>query len=215
MERELQLRSGLIDICHRMVGSGLTFGTSGNASVRLDEDSLLITPSGVAYDSLQPDDIVRLGFDGNVTGRYEPSSEWRFHHDILSSRKDIHAVVHTHSTMATALACQRQDIPAFHYMVAVAGGKFIRCSDYAIFGSEELSAHVLEALGERFACLMANHGQIALGDTLESAFMMAGEVETLANMYWRARQGGDVVLLSDAEMDDVIEKFKTYGQSKA
>lgn len=215
MARELQLRSELIDTCHRMVASGLTFGTSGNASVRLDADALLITPSGVPYDSLQPDDIVRLEFNGEAIGRYAPSSEWRFHRDILRNRDDIHAVVHTHSPKATALACQRQDIPAFHYVVAVAGGRSIRCSDYAIFGSEMLSKHVLDALGDRFACLMANHGQIALGQNLEAAFMMAGEVETLADMYWHARQDGDIVLLSDAEMYEVIEKFKSYGHVKA
>lgn len=194
-----------------MADSGLTFETSGNASVRLDDKTCLITPSAVPYETLQPDDIVTLTMDGHHHGRHPPSSEWRFHRDILQTRPDVQAVVHTHSKMATALACQNKNIPAFHYMVAVAGGTDIRCAPYATFGTQELSDHILQALAGRWACLMANHGQIALGSTLETALKMAGEVETLADMYWHAQQGGDAVLLSDAEMANVVEKFKTYG----
>lgn len=214
MEHELKLRSELIACCHKMADRGLTFGTSGNASVRLDSHRCLITPSAVPYETLQPDDIVALEMNGKHHGRHAPSSEWRFHLDILKDRTDIHAVVHTHSKMATALACQNKSIPAFHYMVAVAGGAYIRCARYATFGTQYLSDNILMALDGRLACLMANHGQIALGSTLESALKMAGEVETLADMYWHAQQGGDVVLLSDAEMANVIEKFKTYGHKE-
>lgn len=214
MGQELELRSALISCCHRMAESGLTFGTSGNASVRLDSNTCLITPSAVPYESLQPDDIVALEMNGKHHGRQVPSSEWRFHRDILKTRTDVDAVVHTHSKMATALACQNKSIPAFHYMVAVAGGEDIRCARYATFGTQDLSDNILRALDGRLACLMANHGQVALGPTLDSAFKMAGEVETLADMYWHARQGGEIDLLSSAEMLNVIEKFKTYGNKE-
>lgn len=215
MSRELTLRSELIAACCKMSDSGLTFGTSGNASVRLDETSFLISPTGARYEKMQPRDIVMMNLDGGFHGPCQPSSEWRFHLDIYKSRSDTQAIVHTHSPMATALACQAMDIPSFHYMVAIAGGETIRCAPYAIFGSQGLSDSILEALKGRQACLMANHGQIALGTTLEGAIKMAGEVESLANMFWHARQGGDVVLLSSSQMAEVIEKFKTYGDPEA
>lgn len=211
MTDELALRLELIETCHKMSASGLTFGTSGNASARLSQSEFLITPSGVAYDALQPDDMVIVDSAGNAKGRYQPSSEWRFHKDILNVRPEVNAIVHTHSHMATALACQHKEIPAFHYMVAVAGGDSIRCAPYATFGTAELSRHVVSALDGRMACLMANHGQVALGASLDEALKMAGEVETLATMYWHALQGGTPVLLGKDEMAMVVEKFKTYG----
>lgn len=214
MTDELNLRADLIETCHEMAGSGLTFGTSGNASARLDKESLLITPSGVDYEALQPADIVRVTFDGQFFGSHAPSSEWRFHRDILAEREDTQAIVHTHSLMATAVACQRQAIPSFHYMVAVAGGADIRCASYATFGTQALSDNLIQALGERYACLMANHGQVALGHSLKEALRLAGEVEVLAHMYWHARQGGNVTLLDDTEMAVVLEKFKTYGTNR-
>ena len=208
---ELELREALIQTCLDMASSGLSFGTSGNASVRLDKGTLLITPSGLPYETLQPEDICALKMDGRFFGKRTPSSEWRFHRDILRSREDVYAIVHCHSPFATALACREEGIPAFHYMVAVAGGHEIRCAPYATFGTQALSDHAIAALEDRQACLLANHGQFALGCDLPSAFKMAGEVEVLATMYWRSRQGSEPKLLDKTEMNRVIEKFKTYG----
>lgn len=208
---EVGLRIALIKTCLAMSSNGLTFGTSGNASVRLDDDTILITPSAVPYETLQPEDIAALRLDGTYYGRCVPSSEWRFHRDILAGRTSADAVVHTHSPFATALACRNQSIPAFHYMVAVAGGPDIRCAPYATFGTQALSEAVLTALNERSACLMANHGQIALGKDLSSALKLAGEVETLAAMYWRSQQGGTPDLLEPNEMGRVLNKFERYG----
>ncbi len=208
---EMELRVALVQTCLEMASAGLTFGTSGNASVRLDEDTILITPTGMTYETLQPDDVVALKLNGRHYGRRKPSSEWRFHRDILKARTGVAAVVHTHSPFATALACRGDAIPSFHYMVAVAGGADIRCAPYATFGSQALSDHALQALEGRQACLLGNHGQIALGPDLKCALKMAGEVETLAAMYWRSSQGGDPVLLDQSEMERVLEKFQTYG----
>jgi L-fuculose-phosphate aldolase len=166
----------------------------------------------MAYEAMKPEDIVFMTADGSVPpGQPKPSSEWRFHRDILGARPEIGAVVHTHANFATSLACLGRDIPAFHYMVAVAGGDSIRCAPYATFGTQALSDHALRALEDRRACLLANHGMIALGDSLEKALALAVEVETLAAQYWRALQLGDPILLSADEMQRVLEKFKSYG----
>jgi L-fuculose-phosphate aldolase len=214
-DHERAARQSLIDHCCAMNASGLSLGKSGNASLRWG-DGLLITPTGRAYDRLQPEDIVYLQADGRCPpGQLLPSSEWRFHCDILRSTPDIHAVVHTHSTHATALACLGEGIPAFHYMVAVAGGADIPCADYATFGTPELSNNVLNALQGRCACLMANHGQVATGATLSAAYELAQEVENLARQYMLARSLGPTRNLSAAEMARVVEKFRTYGQQRS
>jgi L-fuculose-phosphate aldolase len=205
-------RQAIIDACRRMNALGINQGRAGNISCRA-VDGLLITPSGVDYDALQPEDIVSMDADGAVlSGQLRPSSEWRFHCDILRARPEIGAVVHTHAMFATVLACHRRDIPAFHYMVAVAGGDSIRCAPYATFGTQELSAHALAALDDRRACLLANHGMIALGETLEGALALAVEVETLAAQYCRALALGEPTLLPAREMKTVLEKFRTYGK---
>ena len=156
-----------------------------------------------------------MAIDGGpqpAAGTRLPSSEWRFHRDIYRARPGTSAIVHTHAPFATSLACLHRDIPAFHYMVAVAGGSDIRCASYATFGTQDLSDHALAALDGRNACLLANHGMIALGTTLDAALALAIEVETLAEMYWRALQVGEPVILPADEMDAVIAKFRTYGQ---
>jgi L-fuculose-phosphate aldolase len=206
------IRQTIIDACLSMARAGLSPGKSGNASVRTQE-GLLITPTGVAYDCLGPDDIVLMSLDGDVQGgSLAPSSEWRFHAAIYRARPEAGAVVHCHSRFATAVACTRQDIPAFHYMVAGAGGDSIRCADYATFGSEELARNAVAALkGGRRACLLANHGQIAVGATIAEALALAFEVETLAMQYVTAIAAGGPKLLDPAEMTINIEKFKTYG----
>ena len=190
---------------------GLNQGTAGNLSVRVP-GGLLVTPTGLPYDEMKPADIVMLDTAGCPHGRLAPSSEWRWHHDILGRRPEVNAVLHAHSMFATTLACLRRSIPAFHYMVAVAGGDDIRCAPYATFGTEALSRHALAALEGRKACLLANHGMIALGASPKDALRLAVEVETLAAMYWRALQVGKPVLLSKAEMKRVLAKFESYGQ---
>lgn len=211
--KHLWQREALIATGRRMNTSGLNQGTSGNLSHRVEE-GFLVTPTGMEYEALRPEDIVLVRFDGSHEGPRRPSSEWRFHRDILASRPEVSAVLHAHSMFCTAVACLRRSIPAFHYMVAAAGGSSIRCAPYATFGTEELSRHAVAALEGRKACLLANHGLIAVGADLAGAFKLAVEVETLAAMYLRALQVGEPVVLDEAEMAVVLEKFKTYGQQK-
>jgi L-fuculose-phosphate aldolase len=166
----------------------------------------------VPVDAITEAGIVAMRFDGDVQGAGKPSSEWHFHRDILQQRPDIHAIVHTHSPYATALACLREDLPAFHYMIAIAGGDSIRCAPYTLFGTETLSQYALAALTDRKACLLANHGLIALGRDIAEAMAIATEVESLCQQYLIARQSGKPVLLSAEEMQQVIARFKTYGR---
>ena len=209
---ELAARKAVIATALAMSRCDLSPGRSGNVSRRWQE-GMLITPSGMAYDEIKPADIVRVAADGSVAARQrKPSSEWRFHLAAYAARPDMHAVVHTHSMHATVLACAHRPIPAFHYMVAVAGGRDIPCVPYATFGTEELSRHVAAGLASRNACLMANHGQIALGATLEAALELATEVETLAEQYCKVLMLGEPHILSDAEMDTVLDLFAGYGQ---
>ncbi|MSP83659.1 MAG: class II aldolase [Alphaproteobacteria bacterium] len=192
--------------------SGLNRGTSGNVGARTGS-GLLVTPTGVPAGKLAPGDIVALDWDGRArAGQKRPSSEWRIHRDVLAARPDVGAVVHAHPLFATALACQRRAIPAFHYMVAVAGGASIRCARYATFGTQALSDNVLAALRDRRACLMANHGMVAAGADLDRALALAIEVESLAAQYWHALQIGKPKLLAPAEMRRVLAKFASYGQ---
>lgn len=207
---ERAIRQEIIDACLRMRALGINQGTAGNISVR-HGDGLLITPSGMAYEAMTPDDIVAMRPDGTVDGDGLPSSEWRFHVDILKSRADVNAVVHAHPVHATAIAMCGEDIPAVHYMIAAAGGATIRCAPYATFGTQALSEHALTALDGRLACLLATHGMIACGVSLAKALWLAGEVETLAHQYVVAKQFGRPVVLDDDEIARVVEKFKTYG----
>jgi L-fuculose-phosphate aldolase len=206
------LRLELIETALLMNASGINSGTSGNLSVR-HNDGMLITPSGIKYQRLSPEDIVFVDQNGEAQGSQKPSSEWRFHFDIYKSRPDAQAVLHAHPAGCAALGCLNKSIPAFHYMVAVAGGKNIRCASYATFGSQELSNNVLIALKERKACLMANHGLLCLHENLEKALDMAIEIEHLANTYLKCLAAGEPITLSDEEMSRVIEGFKTYGPS--
>jgi len=190
---------------------GLSLGTSGNVSEKSD-GHFLITPSGVLPQRLNADSIVELELDGtHVSGELKASSEWPFHSAIYQSRSEAQAIVHVHSPYATALACLHREIPAFHYMIAIAGGHNIRCAPYATFGSDALAEHVLRALDGRAACLLANHGQISFGANLEAALDLARWVEELARQYCLALQVGEPVLLGQVEMAEVIKKFKSYG----
>lgn len=206
-----ELRRKIINTAQKMNALGINQGKSGNVSARADS-GFLITPTGIAYDETKPEQIVETEFDGSFAGDVLPSSEWRFHADIYRSRADVRAIVHTHSTFATTLACLGKNIPAFHYMIAAAGGRTIRCAPYATFGTQALSDHAVAALDGRNACLLAQHGMIAVGTSLEKALALAVEVESLSRMYWQALQLGEPPILNDAEMAIVIEKFRTYGQ---
>jgi len=208
-------REDLIHACRELTRLGLTHGKSGNISVRVDAQRFFVSPTGMAYDALEPGDIPVMDMGGRWYGRRRPSSEWRFHLDILKSRPEVNAIVHVHSPKATALACTGRGIPAFHYMVAVAGGPDIRCAPYHTFGSQELSSAAAAALDGRLACLLANHGLITLGADLRSAVALAGEVESLAAQYCEALNLGQVRILDDREMNRVLEKFRTYGKQDA
>lgn len=189
---------------------GLNQGTSGNTSIRY-ENGFLVTPSGVPIDEMTPNSMIQMNMSGEAMSAGKPSSEWRFHRDIYQARPEVSAVIHTHSMFATTLACLRQDIPAFHYMIAVAGGDTIRCANYALFGTQALSDFAISALKDRRACLLANHGMIAVGKNLRQALDIAKEVEVLCEQYWRAIQIGAPLILSTQEMNDVFEQFKGYG----
>jgi L-fuculose-phosphate aldolase len=208
---EFALRELIIATALDMNELRLNRGKSGNISARIDK-GFLVTPTGLAYESMQPGDVVAMKQDGTAHGARLPSSEWRFHRDIYAARREVGAIVHAHSPFATSIACLGRDIPPFHYMIAVAGGKDIRCAAYATFGTQQLSDHALRALEGRKACLLANHGMIAVGTSLSAALALAVEVEALAEQYWRALQIGTPNVLSDAEMEIVLEKFRTYGQ---
>lgn len=213
---ETKLRLQIVEAALAMNMSGLSPGRSGNVSARF-ADGMLITPTGMAYEELEPENIVFVEANGTVQAKQnKPSSEWRFHLAVYKARPDRNAVVHTHSLHATVLACVKKPIPAFHYMVAAAGGKDIPCVPYATFGTDELARHVVRGLKERDACLMASHGQIAIGETLLAALELAFEVETLAEQYYKVLLLGELNIsadiLSDAAMTEMVEKFKTYGQ---
>ena len=188
------LREKMVEICRRMNSTGINQGTAGNLSVRTS-DGFLITPSSLPYDSMTPDDLVEMDFDGTYLGR-RPSSEWRFHRDILKCRADINVVLHCHSLYATTLACHHKTIPAFHYMVGVAGGTTVRCADYATFGTQALSDHALKALAGRLACLLGQHGQISLGKDLEQALWLAHTEGGVAMTDLAAQQGLSVSRIS-------------------
>ncbi|MGE0697898.1 MAG: class II aldolase/adducin family protein [Hyphomicrobiaceae bacterium] len=211
-EAETMARLEVLETALAMSRRGLSPGRSGNVSRRFG-DGMLVTPSGMPYEELSPPDIVLVAADGRVApGQRKPSSEWRFHLAAYAARPDIGAVVHTHSMHATVLASAHRPIPAFHYMVAVAGGKDIPLVPYATFGTEALSRHVVKGLAKRNACLMANHGQIAVGATCAAALELAAEVEVLAEQYWKVLAIGRPKLLADAEMERVLELFSGYGQ---
>lgn len=225
VDPEREARATLIGCALQMNALGINQGKSGNVSLRCARGAhagFLVTPSGLPYADTQPQDIAWMPLDAHdeadAEGPCAPSSEWRFHRDIYVRRADAHAIVHTHATHATALAClprvQRDGIPAFHYMVAVAGGDTIRCARYQTFGTQALSDAALDALDGRRACLLANHGLIALGATLDAALALAVEVESLARMYTAALALGEPVVLPADEMARVLEKFRTYGQPR-
>lgn len=208
----LQLREELIRLARAIGTNGLGVGKAGNLSARAGE-GFLVTPTGMHYERLVPEDIVMLDSSGaSVAAKRKPSSEWRFHRDIYARRQEVAAIVHVHSPYATALACVRRPLPAFHYMVAAAGGNNVRCAEYATFGTQALSDNVLAALEDRRACLLANHGLITVGTGPGAAFELAILVEDLCRQYLLACSFGEPVILDEAEMRLNLEKFRSYGK---
>lgn len=206
-----EMRRAIVETCRRMNAIGVNQGTVGNVSAR-GGDGFLISPTGVPYESLAPEQIVAMDLDGGWTGDWRPSSEWRIHAAIYRARPEAGAVIHTHAANATALSCLRRDVPAFHYMIAVTGGTSLRCAEYATYGTPELAANMLRALKDRTACLLANHGAVGFAPTLEAALALMAEVENLCRQYILARQAGEPVILDASEMARVLEIFKTYGR---
>ena len=213
-DEERALRLELIESCRAMNRLGINKGTSGNISVRYG-DGFLISPTGIPYDKLQPEHVVAMNWDATYEGAVQPSSEWRFHRDILQARPDLNAVVHTHSTHATALSILGREIPAIHYVIAAAGGSSIRCAPYELFGTQELADRVVAALEGRRACLMAHHGVIAAHATIARALALAVTVEELARQYLLCLPLGEPPVLSDEQIAEVLVKFKTYGQQSS
>ena len=210
MKNDDGLRQQLIDSALAMNTRGINQGTSGNLSVRV-AGGYLITPSGLPYEDCNPSDIVFIDDQTRAHGIRKPSSEWRFHDAIYRNRPNIGAVLHAHSPWCTTLACLERPIPAFHYMVAVAGGHDIRCAPYATFGTEELSHHAIKALQDRLACLLAHHGMIAINQDISAVLSLAAEVENIARVYCQALAIGEPNTLDDQEMERVLEKFSHYG----
>ncbi|RAI00812.1 class II aldolase [Acuticoccus sediminis] len=209
MRTEAEARAAIVAAVQRLEATGLNHGSSGNVSVRW-QDGALITPTGAGA-SLTPEEVVHVDLDGGVIGAGIPSSEWRFHTEILRHRPEAGAVVHTHADACVALSCLRRPLPAFHYMVASFGGTDVRCADYRVFGSDALAAAALRALEGRYACLLANHGMIAFGRDLSHALSLTVKLETLARQYLLSCQGGAPVVLSADDMAEVAERYKVYG----
>ena len=211
--KNLEKRKEVITYSIKLNTTNLSPLRSGNISVRSIENSVegfLITPSGKKYDTLKEEDIVFVSNDGNHDTNLKPSSEWRFHKDIYLKKPDAKAIVHAHSPHATAVSAHGKDIPAFHYMIALAGGDSIKCANYATFGTQELSNNIINALENRKACLMSNHGQVAFGENLESAFELAEELENICHQYINTIKLGEPKILSSSEMDVILEKVKNY-----
>ena len=219
--QEEKLRQQIIETARRMNVLGINVNKSGNVSARIrinGIDGFLITPTGIAYEELLPEDIVFIPFEKAIglkeLNRRLPSSEWLMHEKVYRQREDLAAIVHTHSAYATALACQDMGIPPFHYMVAAAGGDRIECAPYALFGTEKLADIAASALKLRNACLLSHHGVLAAAKSLSAALKLAHEVENLAHMYILTRQLGEPKVLSAEQMDEVLKQFKTYGQQR-
>ena len=209
----MNLKKQIIKFSKKLNSTNLSALRSGNISARAREkgvDGFYITPSGMRYDDLKPSDIVFVSLEGRFDKKRKPSSEWRFHQDIYVNKKEAKAIVHAHSTCATAISTHQRSIPAFHYMVAVAGGEDIKCTKYATFGTRKLSNNILSALKNRTACLIGNHGQIAFGENLEKAFELAQEIENICHQYIYALRIGIPKILSKKEMKIVLGKMKNY-----
>ena len=212
LKEERQL---IVEYGRKLITSNLTTGSGGNLSIFNRQENLVaIKPSGMDYMVMKPEDVVVTTPDGTIVeGTRTPSSEIRFHLALLNKRSDINAVVHTHQVYATTIACMNWELPAVHYLVGFSGNK-VPLAKYATFGSQELSDNIIAAIGDYNACLMANHGIVAVGATIDSAFSTAEELELVSRIYYQTKCIGEPAILSDEEMKTIGEKFKTYGQRK-
>ncbi len=206
---DTEMATRIVEASQLLVCNSMNHGATGNISIR-HKKGFFITPSGIAPSKMTPDLICRMDMAGECEKGMRPSSEWRIHRDIYLARPEVNAIIHTHSTFATTLACMQLNVPPFHYMIAVTGGNTIPCAPYALFGSQELSDAVLGTLGKGYACLMAHHGMVAVGNSLDHALSIAIEVESLCEQYWRILQIGHPVLLSEEQMHEVHGKFRDY-----
>lgn len=211
MKDNEDIRREIIATCNFMNDRNINQGTSGNISVRVD-GGFLITPSGVPYAEMQPDDIVFMKIDASHSGARKPSTEWRFHRDIMEKKPEVGCTIHLHSMFCTSLSILRREIPAVHYMIAAVGGPTVPCVPYVTWGTQQLADYIVDALKDRLACLLSNHGMVCVGPNLKRAAWLAVEVEALAAQYWRALQVGVPHVLPDAEIANVMERFKNYGQ---
>ena len=212
-QAETKLREAIIEKARWMNAIGINQGTSGNISARLGEQ-ILITPRSVPYETMQPEMIASMPLNGEYgawQGEIPPSTEWRFHIDIMHARPEVGAIVHTHSTFATVLSMARRPIPACHYMIGIFGGADVRCADYATFGTKALSENALKALEGRNGCLLANHGMIAAGNNLDNAMWLAVELETIAKQYYHSLLIGGPAVLPDSAIDEARAWMKEYG----
>nr|WP_295970368.1 L-fuculose-phosphate aldolase [uncultured Bacillus sp.] len=213
MEKEREL---IVEYGKKLITSGLTTGTGGNLSIYNKEKGYIaISPSGIDYFEMQPEDVIILDLEGNtIDGYLKPSSEYEMHAIVYRNRDDVAAMVHTHALYATTISCLRWDLPAVDYLVAHAGGKNIKCAEYATYGTKELAENALKAMDGRKAVLLANHGINVVGTTLTEAFAVAEQLEFCARLYWQAKSIGNPVILDDEEMEKMVNRFKGYGQSK-
>jgi L-fuculose-phosphate aldolase len=212
-QSETELRTAIVEKARWMNANGLNQGTSGNISARCGGD-MLITPTAVPYEVMEPAMIASLPIDGDYgawRGELPPSTEWRFHLDIMRARPDVSGIVHSHATFATVLSIARRPIPACHYMIAVFGGTDVRCADYATYGTKALSDNALKALEGRNSCLLANHGLIAAGENLDKAMWLAVELETIAKQYYYSLLMGGPVILPDAAVEEARDSMQGYG----
>ena len=213
MDNQEQLRASLCDVAIRLNDTGLNHGATGNCSVRTAQ-GFLITSSGVANRNLTPETIVELNMEGEkiTISDFNASSEWLFHKDLYLANENINAVIHSHAPYATSVSTLKKDLTPFHYMIAVAGGKDIRCADYALFGTQALSDHILKAMQDRKACLLANHGLLTVGENLDIAFDITEEIEHLCMVYLNAKKLGEPEILTDVQMEEVVNRFQSYSR---
>lgn len=208
-------RVDIVNCCKELIKKGLTNGTSGNVSVyNRDEKLMAISPTGISYDVLKPEDVTVVDLNGKIVDGKKPSSELEMHSIIYRNRDDISAVIHAHTVFCTTLACLRKDLPAVDYMIAIAGGKDVRCAEYATYGTDELAENCFRAMEGRKAVLLANHGLTCGAGDLKNAINIAEQIEYCSELYIRSSSIGEPVILSDEEMEKMVQKFQTYGQVK-
>ena len=209
-------REQVIEYSLKLLSEGLTNGTAGNVSIFNREKGLVaISPTGVNYSELTPEMISVVDLDGKLIEGLKPSSELEMHMILYRNRGDVNAVIHTHPVYTTVLACLREDLPAIDYMIAVTGATKVKCAEYASYGTKELAENAYKAMGSSLAVILANHGLTTAGKDIANAFNITVQVEYISNLYIKAKNIGEPIILPDDEMNSMLERFKTYGQIKS